>query len=72
MEDKKNQVAKNQIARAFYTSFRTASYTVGDSTPSRVVDKFQVVSTLCNPMDCGMPGFSVPHHLPKFAQVHVH
>ena len=38
MEDKKNQVAKNQIARAFYTSFRTASYTVGDSIPSRVVD----------------------------------
>ena len=28
--------------------------------------------TLCNPMDCSMPGLSVPHHLPKFAQVHVH
>ena len=23
-------------------------------------------------MDCGTPGFPVPHHLPKFAQVHVH
>ena len=23
-------------------------------------------------MDCSVPGFSVPHHLPKFAQVHVH
>ena len=28
--------------------------------------------TLCNPMDCSTPGLSVPHHLPKFAQVHVH
>ena len=28
--------------------------------------------TLCNPMDCGMPGLSVPHYLPEFAQVHVH
>ena len=28
--------------------------------------------TLCNPMDCSMPGLSVPHHFPKFAQVHVH
>ena len=28
--------------------------------------------TLCNPMDCSMPGFPVPHHLLKFAQVHVH
>ena len=23
-------------------------------------------------MDCSTPGFSVPHHLPEFAQVHVH
>ena len=28
--------------------------------------------TFCDPMDCGMPGFSVPQHLPKFAQVHVY
>ena len=24
--------------------------------------------TLCDPMDCKMPGLSVPHHLSKFAQ----
>ena len=28
--------------------------------------------TLCYSMDHNMPGLSVPHHLPKFAQVHVH
>ena len=28
--------------------------------------------TLWDPMDCSTPGFSVPHLLPKFAQVHVH
>ena len=27
--------------------------------------------TLCNPMDCSMPGFPV-HHLLEFAQTHVH
>jgi len=27
---------------------------------------------LCDPMDCSMPGLPIPHHLPKFAQVHVH
>ena len=27
---------------------------------------------LCDPMDCSMPGLPVPHHLPEFAQVHVH
>ena len=28
--------------------------------------------TLCDSMDCSMPGFSVLHHLPKFAQTYVH
>ena len=28
--------------------------------------------TLCNPMDCHIPGLPVPHHLLEFAQVHVH
>ena len=27
---------------------------------------------LCNPMNCSTPGLSVPQHLLKFAQVHVH
>ena len=28
--------------------------------------------TLCDPMDCSTPGFSVLHHLPELAQTHVH
>ena len=28
--------------------------------------------TICNPMDCSMPGFPVHHHLPELAQTHVH
>ena len=28
--------------------------------------------TLCDPMDCSIPGLPVPHRLLKFAQVHVH
>ena len=31
-----------------------------------------IMSTLCDPMDCSMPGFPVPHHLPKFAHIHIH
>ena len=27
---------------------------------------------LCDPMDCSRSGLSDPHHLPKFAQVHIH
>ena len=28
--------------------------------------------TCCDPVDCSMTGFPVPHHLPEFAQVHAH
>ena len=28
--------------------------------------------TLCNPMDCPTPGFSVHHQLPELSQTHVH
>ena len=31
----------------------------------------QSCPTLCNPMDCGMPGFLILHYLP-FVQTHVH
>ena len=31
-----------------------------------------LVVILCNPMDCSTAGLPVPHHLPKFVQVHVH
>ena len=30
------------------------------------------VPTLCNPMDCSMPGLPVCHHLLALAQTHVH
>ena len=29
-------------------------------------------STLCNPMDCSMPGFPVLHYLSEFAQIPLH
>ena len=32
----------------------------------------QLCLSLCNPMDCSMPGFPVLHHLPKLAQTHAH
>ena len=32
----------------------------------------QLRLTLCNPMQCSMPGFPVLHHLSELAQTHVH
>ena len=32
----------------------------------------QLCPTLCNPMDCSMPGLPFHHQLPEFTQTHVH
>ena len=32
----------------------------------------QSCPTLCDPMDCSTPGFSVHHQLPELVQAHVH
>ena len=32
----------------------------------------QSCPTLCNPMDCSMPGFPVHHQLPELTQTHLH
>ena len=32
----------------------------------------RLCSTLCDPIDCSMPGFPVLHHLPRFVQTDVH
>ena len=32
----------------------------------------QLCLTLCDPMDCSMPGFPVHHQIPEFIQTHVH
>ena len=32
----------------------------------------QLCLTLCDPMDCSMPGLPVHHQLPDLAQTHVH
>ena len=29
-------------------------------------------STVCDPMNCSMPGFHVLHYLPEFAQMYIH
>ena len=41
-----------------------------------IKDQFSSVAqsclTLCDPMDCSMPGFPVHHQLPELTQTHVH
>ena len=43
---------------------KTACYCCCSATNSR--------ATLCDPVDCSTPGSPVLHHLPEFAQIHIH
>ena len=45
-------------------------YTMGYSVQFSSVS--QSCLTLCNPMNCSMPGLPVHHQLPEFTQTHVH
>ena len=45
---------------------------VSRCSPTLLLFSSSVVSTLCNPMDCSMPGFPVHHQLLELAQTHVH
>ena len=43
-----------------------------DQTSVQFSSVAQLCPTLCNPMDCSMPGFPVHHQLPEFTQTLVH
>ena len=49
------------LVEFFHSIFKYCSCSVTRSCP-----------TLCDPMDCSIPGLPVPHHLLEFVQVHVH
>ena len=42
------------------------------SSPIQFSSVAQLCQTLCNPMNCSMPGLPVHHHLLEFTQTHVH
>ena len=42
------------------------------SSPTQFSSVTQLCLTLCDPMDCSMPGLPVHHQLSEFTQTHVH
>ena len=55
----------------FFTGKR--KWSLGNTTiPHHFCSVTQSYSTLCDPIDCSMPGFSVFHYLLEFAQIQVH
>ena len=54
------------LARAQSLPFSLNSFSIQFSSVA------QLCPTLCNPMECRMPGLPVHHQLPEFIQTHVH
>ena len=48
------------------------SFSSNFNTPGTTSSVAQSCLTLCDPMECSMPGLPVHHQLPKLAQTHVH
>ena len=68
----KNSV-KWLLARKRQGEGRDGKLDLSECTLFKSFDFIQPLSlTLCDPMDCSMPGFPVLYYLPEFAQTHVH
>ena len=52
-----NPIILNSVALLYHHQFSSIS---------------QSCPTLCDPMDCSMPGLPIHHQLPEFTQMHIH
>ena len=62
--------AREIYTRSFIPSVNT--YSVQFSCSAAAAKSLQSYPTLCDPMDCSIPGFPVHNQLPELAQTHVH
>ena len=67
-----------QLSHAYMTTGKTIALTRWTFVGKVMSRSFQLSSvaqsrpTLCNPLNCNMPGLPVHHHLPEFTQTHIH
>ena len=59
---------------SFFNYWNNSHYFPLQSIPQRICccSVAKLYLTLCDPMDCSMPGFPALQSLPEFAQTHVH
>ena len=69
LKNKKQKTKTKTTTSMFLTKSYSAENTIQGTSCCSLT---QLCPTLCNPMDCSMPGFPVLHHLLGFAQTHVH
>ena len=64
------------VTKRIFNDLLTVSLDIGKLPRLQMEVQFssvtQLCPTLCDHMDCSMPGFPVHHQLPKFTQTHVY
>ena len=66
----------SKLLQLFFKCFQTENFTCVERDLMTFSAQFSSVAqscpTLCDPMNCSMPGLPVHHQLPEFTQTHVH
>ena len=65
-------VQKNKVWHCFPIYLPWSDGTGCCSAAAAAAKSLQSCPTLCDPMDCSMPGLPGHHQLPEFTQIHVH
>ena len=68
----RDQTHMSYVSPTLAGRFFTTSITWQTGTSIQFSSVAQLCPTLCNPMNCSMPGIPVHHQLPEFTQTHVH
>ena len=75
MNQGKLEVVKQEMARVNIDILGISELkwtAMGEFNSAAAAKSLQLCLTLCNPMNCSMPGLPVQHQLPEFTQTHVH
>ena len=68
----REQYNRNNTKLSFYQEANAEVLIMTQMSSVQFNSVTQSCPTLCNPMDCSMPGFPVYHHLPDFPHTYVH
>ena len=66
------KLLKKVSSLAFFFCLKMETLIIYNHLFSLVSSVAQSCPTLCDPMNCSMPGLPVHHQLPEFTQTHVH
>ena len=66
------EIRKSEQTKSCISQHKRAQNQMVSAVNSQFSSVSQLCPTLCDPMDCSMPGLPVHHQYLEFTQIHVH